>query len=200
MKFMEETEAVWSKEQLAAAEAEIEQQKKEWEAGRLAALRGETEEAEGTDAETSLTYSGVDARNQVTKTNRHLGSKNSTSGGSVSGGEEGTPRTRSHGRVSIDLWTLDDSPQPGARSTPSHTPGQRRLRGGKRKCSSPSSATPPPLTPYSNPNLVIRTRRASSSNSSTSDTNHLGNKVARLGRPKRRSEGSLLVGPVNSSS
>ncbi|XP_046681502.1 helicase domino-like [Homalodisca vitripennis] len=68
MKFIEETEAAWSAEQLAAAEAEIEQQKREWEEERLTALRLQQEEDERTAADASeelLTYSREDAQNQI---------------------------------------------------------------------------------------------------------------------------------------
>ncbi|XP_014280973.1 helicase domino isoform X2 [Halyomorpha halys] len=65
MKFMEENDAAWSKEQLAAAEAEIEQQKKEWEAGRLAALQDRKSPSGEAEPESVLTYSGVDSRNQL---------------------------------------------------------------------------------------------------------------------------------------
>ncbi|KAL1140672.1 hypothetical protein AAG570_000602, partial [Ranatra chinensis] len=68
MRFVEETESAWSAEQLAAAEAEIEQQKREWELGRLAALRDEdSERKRKAEAETEdmITYSGTEARNQV---------------------------------------------------------------------------------------------------------------------------------------
>lgn len=81
MRFVEETGGSWT-EQLRFAEAEIEQQKREWEANRLAALRKEEEEEDARRAEEEenqlLTYSGVDARNQVNNkskktVNRSLG-------------------------------------------------------------------------------------------------------------------------------
>ncbi|RZF34391.1 hypothetical protein LSTR_LSTR008930 [Laodelphax striatellus] len=66
MRFIEETDSAWSAEQLAAAEAEIELQKREWEKGRLAALRDEQQQRRKQMAETSgdemITYSGEDAR------------------------------------------------------------------------------------------------------------------------------------------
>nr|CAD7588966.1 unnamed protein product [Timema genevievae] len=67
MRFMEETESTWSAEQLAAAEAEIEQQKHEWEMGRLRALQDEEEHrARLTDEDdVLLTFSSEDAHNQV---------------------------------------------------------------------------------------------------------------------------------------
>jgi len=68
MRFIEETEAAWSAEQMAAAEAELEQQKREWEEGRLAVLRlqQQQEQQQSEDAaEDLLTYAREDAQNQV---------------------------------------------------------------------------------------------------------------------------------------
>ncbi|XP_050324374.1 helicase domino isoform X1 [Bactrocera neohumeralis] len=66
MRFVEETGAAWTAEQLRAAEEEIEAQKREWEANRLAALQKEEEmlkkEAE---ADEMLTYNRKDASNQI---------------------------------------------------------------------------------------------------------------------------------------
>lgn len=79
MRFVEETGGSWT-EQLRSAEAEIEQQRQEWEANRLAALRKEEEDAKRAEEEENqlLTYSGADARNQVNNkskkpVNRSLG-------------------------------------------------------------------------------------------------------------------------------
>lgn len=79
MRFVEETGGSWT-EQLRCAEAEIEQQRREWEANRLAALRKEEEDAKRAEEEENqlLTYSGADARNQVNNkskkpVNRNLG-------------------------------------------------------------------------------------------------------------------------------
>lgn len=180
MKFMEENDAAWSKEQLAAAEAEIEQQKKEWEAGRLAALQGDRKSPSGeAESESVLTYSGVDSRNQVNKTRASGGGgRNCHSGNSV---EEGTPRTRSHGRVSIDLWTLDDSPQNGGKPLSGQN---RKFKTGKRRSTPPPPNPTPP--PYSNPNLVIRTRRASAA--SSNEISKVSKKVSRLSKTKRPSD------------
>ncbi|XP_067010530.2 helicase domino [Anabrus simplex] len=67
MQFMEEIEGVAAAEQLAAAEAQIEQQKREWEQNRLQALRDEEERRSKLeeDDEELLTYSREDALNQV---------------------------------------------------------------------------------------------------------------------------------------
>lgn len=67
MRFVEETGGSWTAEQLRAAEAEIEQQKREWEANRLAALKKEEDAVKRADADENelLTYSREDAKNQV---------------------------------------------------------------------------------------------------------------------------------------
>ncbi|KAI9576658.1 hypothetical protein GQX74_010640 [Glossina fuscipes] len=67
MRFVEETGAAWTAEQLRAAEEEIEAQKREWEANRLAALQKEEEmlKQEAETAEELLTYSRKDATNQI---------------------------------------------------------------------------------------------------------------------------------------
>lgn len=77
MRVVEESESAWSAEQLAAAEAEIEQQKRDWELGRLRALQEqqrEEEEEEERLAEASpsdmLTYSSRDSHTQVNSNSR----------------------------------------------------------------------------------------------------------------------------------
>ncbi|KAF5308527.1 hypothetical protein FQR65_LT06192 [Abscondita terminalis] len=67
MRFIEETEAAWSAEQLAAAEREIDKQKLEWEQNRLAALREEEERRarELEEENDMLTYGREDAANQI---------------------------------------------------------------------------------------------------------------------------------------
>lgn len=163
MRFIEETDSAWSAEQLAAAEAEIEQQKREWEEGRLAALREEEEEQRRAIAEETgeelLTYPGEDARQVNTSTPRER------------------THTRSKGTVSLDLWTLDK-------------------RNKLPNNSDATSPLPSPI-PYSNPNLVIRTRRASasaavSSNLSQDMNSHppsiIARKYIKINRAKRKAE------------
>lgn len=75
MRFVEETGGLWTAEQLRAAEAEIEQQKREWEANRLAALKQEEEDARRAEEEednSMLTYSQEDAKNQVNIKNKPI--------------------------------------------------------------------------------------------------------------------------------
>ncbi|XP_051168186.1 helicase domino isoform X2 [Leptopilina boulardi] len=74
MKFIEEAEGSFSAAQLAAAERELEQQKKEWELDRLRALREEEERQMrlADDEEKPLTYGREDAENQV---NSNINSK-----------------------------------------------------------------------------------------------------------------------------
>lgn len=68
MRFVEETGGAWTAEQLRAAEAEIEQQKREWEANRLATLQKEEELRKiENQNEDFITYSREDAKNQVNK-------------------------------------------------------------------------------------------------------------------------------------
>ncbi|XP_017885705.1 helicase domino isoform X2 [Ceratina calcarata] len=67
MKFVEESEGAFSSAQLAAAERELEEQKKEWELDRLRALREEEERRMrlADDDEKPLTFGREDAQNQV---------------------------------------------------------------------------------------------------------------------------------------
>lgn len=320
MKFVEDTDAAWSAEQLAAAEAEIEQQKREWELGRLQVLKEEADHRSRVtdDDDQLLTFSHEDAQNQVNnstgpsnsddskrfviggsrrsrgsgrsrgrgrgRTRNHIGAHNYSASDSdtsssndvnaassvdeeddesddkdSSSGDESyigcsrnnhssasrkatipnnhrltspnSPRTRSRGAVSIDLWTLDVSPiLPGVR--PIGTSARRGGRRGKmrrgsgrglknfrrspdmqplspRRLSNSSGHSvphnsPPPL-PYSNPNLVIRTRRASVTPLRHSDGSEIDmseslspRKAGRVSRVTRRSESSVEGnGPVS---
>ncbi|XP_050451376.1 helicase domino isoform X5 [Cataglyphis hispanica] len=67
MRFVEESEGAFSAAQLAAAERELEQQKKEWELDRLRALREEEERRMrlADDDEKPLTFGREDAQNQI---------------------------------------------------------------------------------------------------------------------------------------
>ncbi|XP_063699973.1 helicase domino isoform X2 [Culicoides brevitarsis] len=67
MRFVEDTKETWTAIQLEAVEKEIEQQKREWEANRLAELQREEEERREKENEdnTMLTYSLEDSRNQI---------------------------------------------------------------------------------------------------------------------------------------
>uniref|UniRef100_A0A182TWR5 Helicase C-terminal domain-containing protein n=1 Tax=Anopheles melas TaxID=34690 RepID=A0A182TWR5_9DIPT len=71
MRFVEDTEGTWTAVQLKAVEQEIEQQKRDWEANRLAEQRRNEEAARKREAEEHadlLTFSREDAKNQVNKT------------------------------------------------------------------------------------------------------------------------------------
>uniref|UniRef100_A0A7G3AY70 Putative snf2 family dna-dependent atpase n=1 Tax=Lutzomyia longipalpis TaxID=7200 RepID=A0A7G3AY70_LUTLO len=94
MRFVEETGGAWTAEQLKAAEAEIEQQKREWEANRQAALLKEEEELKQAEEEDiMLTYSSEDAKNQVKNNNMMLKrKKNKKSGSRNSTGRENCKR------------------------------------------------------------------------------------------------------------
>lgn len=77
MRFVEESEGAFSAAQLAAAERELEEQKKEWELDRLRALREEEERRMrlADDDEKPLTFGREDAQNQVNSTAAKGGSK-----------------------------------------------------------------------------------------------------------------------------
>ncbi|XP_012528465.1 helicase domino isoform X3 [Monomorium pharaonis] len=77
MKFVEESEGAFSAAQLAAAERELEEQKKEWELDRLRALREEEERRMrlADDDEKPLTFGREDAQNQVNSTTAKGGSR-----------------------------------------------------------------------------------------------------------------------------
>lgn len=77
MRFVEESEGAFSAAQLAAAERELEEQKKEWELDRLRALREEEERRMrlADDDEKPLTFGREDAQNQVNSTTAKSGSK-----------------------------------------------------------------------------------------------------------------------------
>lgn len=76
MRFVEETEGTWTAVQLKAVEAEIEQQKREWEANRLAEQQKEEEAAKlnGKEESELLTFSREDANNQVIYNNTNKNS------------------------------------------------------------------------------------------------------------------------------
>ncbi|EAA11849.4 AGAP006165-PA [Anopheles gambiae str. PEST] len=68
MRFVEDTEGTWTAVQLKAVEQEIEQQKRDWEANRLAEQRRNEEAARKREAEEHadlLTFSREDAKNQM---------------------------------------------------------------------------------------------------------------------------------------
>ena len=218
MKFLESSDDGWAAEAERMA-AEIEQQKKEWELGRLQALKEEEERMAHNSDEEILTYSSADAHNQVNIKKKKVGEKGqvqaveggrrrggrpakakivfedqsdhysstdsdtdlsdsedenmSESDGTISGSEEvfdasqkiseadketemedkedderesepgstppkvqfnkvseDSPRTRSRGRVKINLWTLDVNPVlPGERPVPFSRKQLASLRG-----------------------------------------------------------------------
>ncbi|CAB0001194.1 unnamed protein product [Nesidiocoris tenuis] len=67
MRFVERSETAWSEERLAAAEAEIEKQKMEWERERLLTTKDEEKKRRSSEmeAQDALTYPAADARNQI---------------------------------------------------------------------------------------------------------------------------------------
>ena len=142
MKFLEESDEglIAEAERLAA---EIEQQKKEWEMGRIQAMREEEDRLRQEESDEMLVYSSSDSRNQVSSSSKDSDEDNSSSVSDSSDDEsdddsssegdeehskmnnversrkktsENSPRTRSRGHVSINLWTLDENPLPACRN------------------------------------------------------------------------------------
>lgn len=137
MKYVEENEAAWSAEQLAAAEAQIEEQKREWELNRQTAIEAEEARLREEEEADSMVYAREPC-NEVKRKRKPASSESSDSDGEssedtdtdsgesssseeeeVSSGEEVAARvrpsaaaparkTRSRGTVNINLWTLDD--------------------------------------------------------------------------------------------
>lgn len=163
MRFVEETGGSWT-EQLRFAEAEIEQQKREWEANRLAALRKEEEDAKRAEEEENqlLTYSGVDARNQVNNkskktVNRSLGRNKSLSN---------TRRQSEIVKVNRRSRNLTPrSPQANRRSLPAtSSPKKRKIEEVK----TPKSRT----VSRSIPKRLCRQTNNSNSRSETTDNDN----------------------------
>ena len=135
MQFLEESDEgiIAEAERLAA---EIEQQKKEWEEGRLQAMKEEEDRLRQEDSDERLTYSSDDSRNQVSSDDDDEGDEDGDDEEEEENEQqdssseedkplqrrrlprkknkkaEESPRTRSRGHVSINLWTLDDRPLP----------------------------------------------------------------------------------------
>ena len=122
-----------------------------------------------------------------------------------------SPRTRSRGSVSINLWTLDRSTSPtsveGPGSPNFQSTVKKRKRGRPRKedrIQTPNRVTTKEtsfsqLSPFANPKLLKRTRRTSSTlrhvDGSDAESNDSpdGRRVKKLKmvKRKRRSEGSM---------
>merc|ERR1719206_932761 len=77
MKFLESADDGWAAE-AERMSAEIEQQKKDWELGRLQALREEEERLQQNSDEELLTYASADAHNQVNKKDKRKSSSTNT--------------------------------------------------------------------------------------------------------------------------
>lgn len=120
-----------------------------------------------------------------------------------------SPRTRSRGSVSINLWTLDRGASPSTLEVPGSPNFQSTVKKRKRgrpkrvdRTEGVNNVSPTKqsgLSPFANPNLVIRTRRGSSSlrpvDSDVESSNESpdGRRVKKLKllKKKRRSEGSM---------
>lgn len=122
-----------------------------------------------------------------------------------------SPRTRSRGSVSINLWTLDRSASPTTLDRPGSPNFQstvKKKRGRPRKADrieSVNNVIPTKqtsfsqLSPFANPSLLKRTRRTSSTARQVDGSDVEGNdspdgrrvKKMKIMKRKRRSEGSV---------
>lgn len=160
MKFVEESEGSFSAAQLAAAERELEQQKKEWELDRLRALREEEERRMrlADDDEKPLTFGREDAQNQVnnTSTSKKLVNKKTPpsrrsarrgSQGARESSESETETTTSESESQEDQ--VEDSPDEESSHTESQSQedddeegeGEEEGEGGGRQNESKSSGS-----------------------------------------------------------
>ncbi|XP_015599061.1 helicase domino isoform X1 [Cephus cinctus] len=136
MKFVEESEGTFSAAQIAAAERELEQQKKEWELDRLRALREEEERRMrmADDEEKPLTFGREDAQNQVNNASnskkvvnkkappsRRSSRRRSSRSAQVSSESETETTTESESESQEDL--VEDTPDEESSHTESQSQG-----------------------------------------------------------------------------
>lgn len=168
MRFVEETGGLWTAEQLRAAEAEIELQKREWEANRLEALQKEQEaERQRQEEDELLTYSRADAKNQVNSTKSKFNSKQPRKLSTITHNSHNNRTNRKRGSAHLNR-DLTPSPPPNnthnkqggraakqsqvarkrvtSRSTVSNHSGSERKRRKSLVKRSPSVAPPVPQT------------------------------------------------------
>lgn len=158
---------------------EIEAQKKDWELGHLKALKEEEEKRLGFGDEDSLLYCSRDASNQVlrSKRNRNRTSSNKSDKSKQSSPKRRSQRLNSQKTDSNNAESNDSQTNESFRTSPrfnSHEPKENLVNGSSNKnpalrrtnwnniknCEK-NASSPLILKPFSNPNLVIRTRRAS---------------------------------------
>lgn len=124
---------------------EIEAQKKDWELGHLKALKQEEERLGDED---NPLFCSREASNQVSSSSKSRRSRSSLPS------KTPAPSRRSR-RITIKKEAgMGDSDEDCG--TPPNGPANGEIRHPKK-----TVQTPPIIKPFSNPNLVIRTRRAS---------------------------------------
>ncbi|KAG8188164.1 hypothetical protein JTE90_019444 [Oedothorax gibbosus] len=145
LKYLESLQEPASLEQLKQAEEEIEAQKKDWELGHLKALKQEEERLGDED---NPLFCSREASNQVSSSSKSRRSRSSLPS------KTSAPSRRSR-RITIKKEAgMGDSDDDCG--TPPNGPANGDIRTPKK-----TVQTPPVIKPFSNPNLVIRTRRAS---------------------------------------
>ncbi|KAK4302059.1 hypothetical protein Pmani_025841 [Petrolisthes manimaculis] len=142
MKFLESSDDGWAAEAERMA-AEIEQQKKEWELGRLQALKEEEERMAHNSDEDLITYSSVDAHNQVNikkkkgrgrSQTQSVDTKKNKAGGRVCKEKSESSSSDSDEESddeSEDEEMSDSCDTSGSGSEESYTYAQKKLRTGR---------------------------------------------------------------------
>ncbi|GBM77546.1 Helicase SRCAP [Araneus ventricosus] len=180
LKFLESFQESVSLEQLKLAEEEIEAQKKDWELGHLKALKEEEERrSRQLGDEDSPLFCSREAANQVSRSSSSRSKRTKSPKNISPASKSSTPKRRSK-RIIIKNEKLDsvaDSEESND-SVLKHedsiqsllngpTNGDISMKVSRQRLNShkpiSTKVTPNPLIikPFSNPNLVIRTRRAS---------------------------------------
>lgn len=158
MRFVENTGGLWIAEQLRIAEAEIEQQKRNWEADRLAALQKEQEQEDAQrDEDELLTYSRADAKNQVNNRSKYV-----------------------HRELKHPGRPAKQSPAPAKRGAVMARATNNNSRVGNSSCSSTTKHRQPRELPMSTPAKRIVPKRGQAQINSNSASKSLSDKRAKL--------------------
>lgn len=184
MKFVEETGGQWAADKLRLAEADFEQQKREWEANRQAAQRKAEEEAEqqrqmDEEDDYPLTYSSEDAKNQVKAKSIHSSSSRTVvvdkgAKGSVVGGKRVSSRQS-------QLASSSSSPPVGNSTLNNSNGGKRLTTSSGRVINAPPPSTSSPVVKREDniSNNSNNSKRSRLSNNNTTNSNHLNNNNSR---------------------
>lgn len=174
MKFVEDTRETWTATQLEQVEQEIEKQKREWEANRLAEEAREEEERKRREAEDNvmLTFSREDAKNQVNNSSLYKNSLSNNNGKNSSGAKKKSKNNKlSKNRTTVNVGSNNykkqqkvickKSPQKSVQKSPFKT-GTTSMTTKKASPKSGKKLVPVKRSPRkaatSTPNIPVRRR------------------------------------------